>query len=124
MPHPIAQTHRLQRCLGPSAALAGADALLVDKTGTLTEGRPQVTDIRVLEGDEARLLALAGANARGLYHYTSAGSTSWHGFAQAVLDLGAAAGDGRLILKGTVKTYRYIDEEEAAEIAAAQAGAP
>jgi dTDP-4-dehydrorhamnose reductase len=38
------------------------------------------------------LLALAGANARGLYHYTSAGSTSWHGFAQAVLDLGAAAG--------------------------------
>ena len=39
-------------------------------------------------------------------------------------DLGAAAGDGRLILEGTVKTYRYIDEEEAAEIAAAQAGAP
>ena len=39
-------------------------------------------------------------------------------------DLGAAAGDGRLILEGTGKTYRYIDEEEAAEIAAAQAGAP
>jgi type IV pilus assembly protein PilO len=39
-------------------------------------------------------------------------------------DLGAAGGDGRLILEGTVKTYRYIDEEEAAEIAAAQAGAP
>ena len=39
-------------------------------------------------------------------------------------DVGAAAGDGRLILEGTVKTYRYIDEEEAAEIAAAQAGAP
>jgi type IV pilus assembly protein PilO len=39
-------------------------------------------------------------------------------------DLGAASADGRLILEGTVKTYRYIDEEEAAEIAAAQAGAP
>ena len=26
-------------------------------------------------------------------------------------DLGAAAGDGRLILEGTVKTYRYIEEE-------------
>ena len=26
-------------------------------------------------------------------------------------------GDGRLILEGTVKTYRYIDEEEAAELA-------
>ncbi|MEE4294701.1 MAG: type 4a pilus biogenesis protein PilO [Xanthomonadales bacterium] len=32
-------------------------------------------------------------------------------------------GDGRLILEGTVKTYRYIDEEEAAE-RDAQAGAP
>ena len=39
-------------------------------------------------------------------------------------DVGAADGDGRLILEGTVKTYRYIDEDEAAEIAAAQAGAP
>jgi type IV pilus assembly protein PilO len=29
-------------------------------------------------------------------------------------DVGANAGDGRLILEGTVKTYRYIDEEEAA----------
>ena len=41
-------------------------------------------------------------------------------------DIGANAGDGRLILEGTVKTYRYIDEEEAAEreAEAAQAGAP
>jgi len=31
-------------------------------------------------------------------------------------------GDGRLILEGTVKTYRYIDEEEAAELA--QVNAP
>ena len=30
-------------------------------------------------------------------------------------DVGARAGDGRLILEGTVKTYRYIDEEEAAQ---------
>jgi type IV pilus assembly protein PilO len=37
-------------------------------------------------------------------------------------DLGASGNDGRLILEGTVKTYRYIDEEEAAE--RAQAGAP
>lgn len=39
-------------------------------------------------------------------------------------DIGADEDDGRLILEGTVKTYRYIDEEEAAEIEAAQAGAP
>ena len=38
-------------------------------------------------------------------------------------DVGSDA-DGRLILEGTVKTYRYIDEEEAAELEAAQAGAP
>ena len=37
-------------------------------------------------------------------------------------DLGASGNDGRLVLEGTVKTYRYIDEEEAAE--RAQAGAP
>jgi type IV pilus assembly protein PilO len=37
-------------------------------------------------------------------------------------DVGANAGDGRLILEGTVKTYRYIDEEEAME--RAEAGAP
>jgi Tfp pilus assembly protein PilO len=29
-------------------------------------------------------------------------------------------GDGRLVLEGTVKTYRYIDEEEAAELAAVE----
>jgi type IV pilus assembly protein PilO len=34
-------------------------------------------------------------------------------------DVGANAGDGRLILEGTVKTYRYIDEEEAAQRAEA-----
>jgi type IV pilus assembly protein PilO len=37
-------------------------------------------------------------------------------------DMGVTNNDGRLILEGTVKTYRYIDEEEAAE--RAQAGAP
>lgn len=36
-------------------------------------------------------------------------------------DIGANAGDGRLILEGTVKTYRYIDEEEAAQRAEARA---
>jgi type IV pilus assembly protein PilO len=36
-------------------------------------------------------------------------------------DVGGSRNDGRLILEGTVKTYRYIDEEEAAERAAQQA---
>jgi len=36
-------------------------------------------------------------------------------------DIGVSRNDGRLILEGTVKTYRYIDEEEAAERAEAVA---
>ena len=36
-------------------------------------------------------------------------------------DRDVKGGDGRLILEGTVKTYRYIDEEEAAELAEADA---
>ena len=35
-------------------------------------------------------------------------------------DIGVTAGDGRLILEGSVKTYRYVDEEEAAERAQVQ----
>jgi type IV pilus assembly protein PilO len=38
-------------------------------------------------------------------------------------DVGANAGDGRLILEGTVKTYRYIDEQEADQ-RAEEANAP
>jgi type IV pilus assembly protein PilO len=37
-------------------------------------------------------------------------------------DIGVTGRDGRLILEGIVKTYRYIDEDEAAT--RAQAGAP
>ncbi len=39
-------------------------------------------------------------------------------------DVGVSRNDGRLILEGTVKTYRYIDEEEAAQRAPATPGAP
>ncbi|OIQ94714.1 dTDP-4-dehydrorhamnose reductase [mine drainage metagenome] len=35
---------------------------------------------------EATALALRGDPPSGLYHMTSAGATSWHGFAQAILD--------------------------------------
>ncbi|HET7265802.1 MAG TPA: heavy metal translocating P-type ATPase [bacterium] len=40
-------------------ALARVDTVVFDKTGTLTTGRPAVTDVLVLEGDEAALLARA-----------------------------------------------------------------
>lgn len=51
------------------------DTIVMDKTGTLTEGRPTVREIEVLEGTEAELLALAAA----------AEASSEHPLAQAVV---------------------------------------
>ena len=49
--------------------LARADLLVVDKTGTLTEGRPAVTDVALAGAvDRARLLALAAALERSARH--------------------------------------------------------
>ena len=45
------------------------DTLVIDKTGTLTEGRPAVTAIRVTAGqDEAELLRLSASLGRGSEH--------------------------------------------------------
>jgi Cu+-exporting ATPase len=49
--------------------LARADVLLIDKTGTLTLGKPQVTDVVALNGlTESELLALAAAAERYSEH--------------------------------------------------------
>jgi len=49
--------------------LAEVDVLIVDKTGTLTEGRPSLTDVIAGEGiDAAETLALAAALERGSEH--------------------------------------------------------
>ncbi|SFU60171.1 heavy metal translocating P-type ATPase [Halomonas korlensis] len=42
--------------------------LVVDKTGTLTEGKPRVTEAEVIEGDEQTLLGLVTALERGSEH--------------------------------------------------------
>jgi Cu+-exporting ATPase len=45
------------------------DTLIVDKTGTLTEGKPRLTDIAAIAGlDENRLLSLAASLERGSEH--------------------------------------------------------
>ena len=63
--------------------LAKADLLIVDKTGTLTEGRPAVTDvIPVGAVDRARLLALAAALER----------SAQHPLADAIVEAAEAAG--------------------------------
>ena len=49
--------------------LAGVDVLVVDKTGTLTEGKPALTDVIATgEVTEARVLALAAALETGSEH--------------------------------------------------------
>ena len=48
---------------------AGVDTLIVDKTGTLTEGRPRLTDVKAAPGvDQNDLLALAGSLEQGSEH--------------------------------------------------------
>ena len=50
-------------------ALAGADVVLIDKTGTLTLGRPQLTDVIPLDGhSEEEILSLAAAAERFSEH--------------------------------------------------------
>ena len=67
-------------------SLARADVLLIDKTGTITMGRPQVTDVIPLNGLSAdELLGLTA----------SVEHDSEHPLAAAVLD---AAADRRLPL--------------------------
>ena len=63
--------------------LAKAEMLIVDKTGTLTEGRPTVTDV-IPSGaiDRTRLLALAAALER----------SAQHPLAEAVIEAAEAAG--------------------------------
>ncbi|OGL00039.1 MAG: ATPase P, partial [Candidatus Rokubacteria bacterium RIFCSPHIGHO2_02_FULL_73_26] len=55
-------------------ALAKVDTVVMDKTGTLTLGRPEVTDVLALEGEsEAGLLALAASIERRSEHALAAG---------------------------------------------------
>jgi Cd2+/Zn2+-exporting ATPase/Cu+-exporting ATPase len=55
-------------------ALAKVDTLIMDKTGTLTIGRPEVTDMVPLDGgSEAELLALAASVERRSEHPLAAG---------------------------------------------------
>ncbi len=60
----------LVRDAGELERLARVDVLVVDKTGTLTRGRPELTDVVAAEGGmtEGELLALAASLERGSEH--------------------------------------------------------
>ena len=49
--------------------LAAIDTVIVDKTGTLTEGKPALTDVKALDGlDEGALLRLAASLEKASEH--------------------------------------------------------
>ncbi len=62
---------------GALERLAGVDVLMVDKTGTLTEGKPVLTDVVPAAGtDPKMLLRLAGSLERGSEHPIAAAIVS------------------------------------------------
>jgi len=65
-----AQAGVLVRDAAALESLAKVDVLIVDKTGTLTEGKPELTDVIAADGgmDEAEVLSLAASLERGSEH--------------------------------------------------------
>ena len=65
-----AQAGVLVRDAAALESLARVDVLVVDKTGTLTEGKPELTDVIAVDGamDEAEVLSLAASLERGSEH--------------------------------------------------------
>ncbi len=77
--------------------LAKVTTLVVDKTGTLTEGKPRVLDVEVAEGfDRAELLAVVAAAERG----------SEHPLARAIVEHAEADGGARRVTAERTEAVR------------------
>ena len=79
--------------------MAGVDTLIVDKTGTLTKGKPKLTDTVALgDGTEADFLSLAAALERGSEHPLAEaiveGAEAQGAVRQEALDFEAVTGKG------------------------------
>lgn len=100
---------------------AAVDTLIVDKTGTLTEGKPKLTDVVAAEGfDEAEVLALAASLEKGSEHPLAeailAGAEERGATPSAVKDFEAVTGkgvrgtvDGKQVLLGNAAMMNGID---------------
>jgi Cu+-exporting ATPase len=93
------------------------DTLVVDKTGTLTEGKPRVVAVEPVEGDGVRLLALAAALERASEHPLAAAIVAEAGAASlpAATDFRSLTGkgvvgrvDGHAVAVGTPGLLREV----------------
>jgi Cu+-exporting ATPase len=105
-----AQAGVLVRDAAALETLARVDTLLVDKTGTLTEGKPRLTEVVPAPGaTEAEVLALAAGLERGSEHPLAAAVTAGaaeRGVAPApVTDFAAVPGQG---VSGLADGHRVV----------------
>ena len=95
-----AQAGVLVRDAAALERLAKVDVLIVDKTGTLTEGKPELTDVIAAGGgmDEAEVLSLAASLERGSEHPLAAailaGAETRSAVLQETADFEALPGKG------------------------------
>ena len=79
--------------------------LALDKTGTLTQGRPVVTDVQALQGSEDEVLALAvSLSGRSDHPVSKAIAARGTGSAREVTGFQALQGRG---IEGTIENERY-----------------
>jgi Cu+-exporting ATPase len=112
---------------------AGVDTLIVDKTGTLTEGRPELTDVVADGTDEKELLSLAASLERASEHPLAEaiveGAKERGAALRDVTDFDAVTGKGvkgrvggKMVVLGNRAMMEGIDLSALAERADALAG--
>ena len=119
-----AQAGVLVRDAAALESLAKVDVLMVDKTGTLTEGKPELTDVIAADGgmDEAEVLSLAASLERGSEHPLAeailAGAESRGAVLHETTDFEAIPGRGvrgrvagRAVVLGNLALMRVLDAD-------------
>lgn len=102
------------------------DVMVLDKTGTLTQGRPAVVDVLAIDDDEAGILRRAAAVERGSEHPLATAIVRAAGQVEAADDVRSVPGRG---VRGQVEgvqvslgSRRMMDEDELDLTALSSAG--